>query len=230
MADLEQVQGGDVPLPHRQPGQERRRRWTQRLHRPGLHHLREPDHPPTGEGHPADLPALIARRAGRRGCDDPACRSRCATGNRRNPARPQPLTRISIRELDRSPTSERVDRDEQPDRWVETDLDAMKKLKSAFDNIKQQLSRVIVGQDQVIEELLIALFARGHCMLEGVPGLAKTLMISTLAQVPVAGLQPHPVHPRPDAVGHHRHRRHRGEPRDRPPRVQVPARARCSPT
>jgi MoxR-like ATPase len=64
----------------------------------------------------------------------------------------------------------------------ETDLDAIKKLKTAFDSIKTQLNRVIVGQDQVIEELLIALFARGHCMLEGVPGLAKTLMISTLSR------------------------------------------------
>ena len=49
-------------------------------------------------------------------------------------------------------------------------------------SIKQQLGRVIVGQDEVIEELLIALFSRGHCILEGVPGLAKTLMISTLAK------------------------------------------------
>ncbi len=65
---------------------------------------------------------------------------------------------------------------------VDTDLEAIQKLKSAFDRIKQQLNRVIVGQDQVIEELLIALFAKGHCMLEGVPGLAKTLMISTLAR------------------------------------------------
>ena len=47
---------------------------------------------------------------------------------------------------------------------------------------KTQLSRVIVGQNEVIEELLIALFSRGHCLLEGVPGLAKTLMISTLAR------------------------------------------------
>jgi len=65
---------------------------------------------------------------------------------------------------------------------VDTDLQSIQKLKSAFDSIKQQLNRVIVGQDQVIEELLIALFAKGHCMLEGVPGLAKTLMISTLAR------------------------------------------------
>jgi MoxR-like ATPase len=62
------------------------------------------------------------------------------------------------------------------------DLESVRRLREAFDNIKQQLARVIVGQDQVIEELLIALFSRGHCILEGVPGLAKTLMISTLSK------------------------------------------------
>src|SRR5207237_3875728 len=62
------------------------------------------------------------------------------------------------------------------------DLEAIRKLRDAFAELKRQLSRVIVGQDQVIEELLIALFSRGHCILEGVPGLAKTLMISTLAK------------------------------------------------
>ncbi|MHB8897572.1 MAG: AAA family ATPase, partial [Thermoguttaceae bacterium] len=46
----------------------------------------------------------------------------------------------------------------------------------------EQLSRVIVGQHQVVDELLICLFSRGHCLLEGVPGLAKTLMISTLSE------------------------------------------------
>lgn len=62
------------------------------------------------------------------------------------------------------------------------DLEAIKRLQDAFKDIKGQLSRVIVGQDEVIEELLIALFSRGHCILEGVPGLAKTLMISTLSK------------------------------------------------
>ncbi len=62
------------------------------------------------------------------------------------------------------------------------DIQAVHKLQEAFTDIKQQLSRVIVGQDKVIEELLIALFSRGHCILEGVPGLAKTLMISTLSK------------------------------------------------
>src|SRR6202140_2650888 len=62
------------------------------------------------------------------------------------------------------------------------DLEAVKKLRDAFNEIKKQLARVIVGQDEVIEELLIALFSRGHCILEGVPGLAKTLMISSLSK------------------------------------------------
>src|SRR5689334_23432820 len=65
---------------------------------------------------------------------------------------------------------------------AQSDLEAIRKLRNAFVDIKKQLARVIVGQDQVIEELLIALFSRGHCILEGVPGLAKTLMISTLAK------------------------------------------------
>jgi MoxR-like ATPase len=59
---------------------------------------------------------------------------------------------------------------------------SIQKLQKAYESIKAQMAQVIVGQDQVIEQLLIALFSRGHCMLEGVPGLAKTLMISTLAR------------------------------------------------
>src|SRR6476620_4066056 len=59
---------------------------------------------------------------------------------------------------------------------------AIRKLASARERIIDQLSQVIVGQNQVIEELLISLFSRSHCLVEGVPGLAKTLMISTLAR------------------------------------------------
>jgi MoxR-like ATPase len=62
------------------------------------------------------------------------------------------------------------------------DLDALRELASASVALKQQMSKVIVGQSDVIEQLLICIFARGHCMLEGVPGLAKTLMVSTLAE------------------------------------------------
>jgi MoxR-like ATPase len=56
------------------------------------------------------------------------------------------------------------------------------RLGDALQQIKVQLARVIVGQNDVIDQMLIALFSRGHCLLEGVPGLAKTLLVSTLAR------------------------------------------------
>ena len=64
----------------------------------------------------------------------------------------------------------------------EADLAGLEKIKRAHDNLRQQIGKIIVGQDAVVEQLMIAIFARGHCMLEGVPGLAKTLMVSTLAE------------------------------------------------
>ena len=63
----------------------------------------------------------------------------------------------------------------------QNDLAAVERLKNAFISLKGELGKVIVGQQAVVEELLIAIFARGHCLLIGVPGLAKTLMIHTLA-------------------------------------------------
>ena len=62
------------------------------------------------------------------------------------------------------------------------DSDAIERLCGARQKIIEQLSQVIVGQHEVIEQLLISLFSRGHCLLEGVPGLAKTLLISTLSR------------------------------------------------
>jgi MoxR-like ATPase len=59
---------------------------------------------------------------------------------------------------------------------------AIETLRIAHDKIMNQIRKVIVGQDQVIEEMLIAIFSRGHCLLVGVPGLAKTLLVSTLAK------------------------------------------------
>ena len=70
----------------------------------------------------------------------------------------------------------------EPEKLAKEEMESIRRLRDAFGEMKQQLARVIVGQDRVIEELLIALFSRGHCILEGVPGLAKTLMISTLAK------------------------------------------------
>lgn len=62
------------------------------------------------------------------------------------------------------------------------DLRAMEKLSAAFKTVRTELGKVIVGQEPVVEQLMIAIFAQGHCLLEGVPGLAKTLMVSTLAK------------------------------------------------
>ncbi|MFI4859817.1 MAG: AAA family ATPase, partial [Phycisphaerales bacterium JB063] len=52
------------------------------------------------------------------------------------------------------------------------DLEDLNKLKTAYDNVREQIGKVIVGQDDVIEQLLVSIFAKGHCILEGVPGLA----------------------------------------------------------
>ena len=53
-----------------------------------------------------------------------------------------------------------------------------------FDRIRSEVGKVIVGQTEVVEHLLIGMLARGHCLLVGVPGLAKTLLIKTLSNVP----------------------------------------------
>jgi len=56
------------------------------------------------------------------------------------------------------------------------------RLVEACRRIREQVGRIVVGQDEVVEQLLIAILARGHCLLEGVPGLAKTLMVRSLAE------------------------------------------------
>jgi len=63
------------------------------------------------------------------------------------------------------------------------DLKLVEKLAEGRKSILEQLRKIIVGQEEVIEQLLIALFARGHCLIVGVPGLAKTMLISTIAEI-----------------------------------------------
>ncbi len=81
----------------------------------------------------------------------------------------------------------------EPPEWVEDqaspiaeeefdDLQAVDYFKQARQALTHQLAKVIVGQEEVIDQLLIAIFTRNHALLVGVPGLAKTLLISTLAQ------------------------------------------------
>jgi len=61
--------------------------------------------------------------------------------------------------------------------------DVLREFSEHQKTMRAELGKVIVGQDQTIEQLLVAIFTRGHCLLEGVPGLAKTLLVSTLADI-----------------------------------------------
>src|SRR3954467_7373182 len=62
------------------------------------------------------------------------------------------------------------------------DLKSVQRCQEAYSRVRAELSKVIIGQSDVIEQVLIAMFAGGHALLEGVPGLAKTLLISSLAR------------------------------------------------
>jgi MoxR-like ATPase len=65
---------------------------------------------------------------------------------------------------------------------LEVTADRVQELTGKLPQLKSEIQKVIVGQDQVIEEIIVALMAGGHCLLEGVPGLAKTLMVRTLSR------------------------------------------------
>jgi len=80
------------------------------------------------------------------------------------------------------------------------DVAAIDELRGVYAKLTQELSKIIVGQSDVIEQLCICLFARGHALLMGVPGIAQTLLVSKLAD-DESELQPHPVHPGLDAHG-----------------------------
>ena len=68
------------------------------------------------------------------------------------------------------------------EKFSDEDLKSLEAIKTATTAIRSELGKVIIGQADVIDQLLMAIFAKGHCLLEGVPGLAKTLMVSTLAK------------------------------------------------
>lgn len=64
-----------------------------------------------------------------------------------------------------------------------TDVEAVDALHSSYKEIKDEIGQIIVGQDEVVKSVLISIFSNGHCLLVGVPGLAKTLLVQTVAQV-----------------------------------------------
>src|SRR3954454_23698105 len=63
------------------------------------------------------------------------------------------------------------------------EADMVRQLATAYEQMTEHIGKVIVGQNQVIEQLLMAMFSRGHCLLVGVPGLAKTLLVSTVSRI-----------------------------------------------
>src|SRR6202047_497901 len=65
---------------------------------------------------------------------------------------------------------------------AESDLQMLDSLRKPHRLMRNEIGKVIIGQERVLDELLMAIFCRGHALLVGVPGLAKTLMVSTLAQ------------------------------------------------
>ena len=70
-----------------------------------------------------------------------------------------------------------------PEAVQDSDVEAVERFRDACTRLREEIRHVIVGQERVVEEVLLAMFSRGHCLLEGVPGLAKTLLVRTLAQV-----------------------------------------------
>ena len=63
------------------------------------------------------------------------------------------------------------------------DKEAVERLHRSYQRMKEELAQVIVGQEEVVEQVLMAMFCRGHALLVGVPGLAKTLLVLSLIHI-----------------------------------------------
>ena len=70
-----------------------------------------------------------------------------------------------------------------PDEVREREAQAIRGLSTAYQKMREEIRKVIIGQSEIVDQLLIAMFSRGHCLLVGVPGLAKTLLVSTIANI-----------------------------------------------
>ena len=87
------------------------------------------------------------------------------------------------------------------------DTAALENLLDALARARTKIAKAVVGHRDVIDQLLIALLCEGHVLLEGAPGVGKTLLVRTLGGRHRLELRAHPVHPGPDAGGHHRRAR-----------------------
>ena len=107
-----------------------------------------------------------------------------------------------------------------------SDEELLEKAKDANGELHDAVAARVVGQERVVDLMLVALLARGHALLVGVPGLAKTLLVASLAEALDLELRPRAVHARSPARRHHRHRRPpggRGRPGRRAPARALPA-------
>ncbi len=85
-----------------------------------------------------------------------------------------------------------------------SDVAAIENLVQKRNELKKEISKIIVGQDEVVDQILLSIFSGGHALLVGVPGLAKTLMVNTIAQAFGLGFQTHSVYTGFDAFGYSR--------------------------
>jgi len=67
--------------------------------------------------------------------------------------------------------------------WHNSDVEAVDALAKAYQDLRAEIGKVIIGQEDVVKNVLISLFSNGHSLLVGVPGLAKTLLVSTISEV-----------------------------------------------
>ena len=65
----------------------------------------------------------------------------------------------------------------------QSDVEAVDALKESYQKLTTEIGKVIIGQDETVKMLLTAIFCQGHCLLVGVPGLAKTLLVSTVSKI-----------------------------------------------
>jgi len=87
---------------------------------------------------------------------------------------------------------------------LETGLDEIEKIRQGKERVLREIRKVIIGQERIVNDVLMAFFAGGHCLITGVPGLAKTLLISSLGRAMDLKFRRVPVHAGPHAGRHHR--------------------------
>ncbi len=112
---------------------------------------------------------------------------------------------------------------------IETPKDvaeAVDQMHEQFVELRRQLAGVIVGQDEVAEQLLIAMLCKGHCILQGMPGLAKTMLVSTMASLIDLSFRRVQFTPGPDAWRHYRDGSPAGRSHDG--KTSVPVRGRAA--